>query len=71
MSVDVPLLNDYKKNFVKRRLVQTFFGGLQLKRKNTPWWFTISQIILFLIPSLATVPFTIMVEYSKENATDK
>ena len=71
MSADVPLLNDYKKNFVKRRLVQTFLGGLQLKRKNTPVWFIISQIILFLIPSLASIPFTIMVEHLEENATPK
>ena len=30
MSTDVPLLNDYKRRFVRNRLLQTFLGGLRL-----------------------------------------
>ena len=70
MSADVPLLNDYKKSFVKRRMLQTFLGGLQLTRKGTKWWLIIPQIIIFLVPSLSSIPFTIMLQNSV-NKTDR
>ena len=62
MSADVPLLNDYKKSFVKRRMLQTFLGGLHISRKGTRWWLAVPQILLFLIPSLTSIPFTFILE---------
>jgi hypothetical protein len=68
MSADVPLLNDYKKSFVKRRMLQTFLGGLQLRIKDAPWWLVIPQVVIFLIPSLLSIPFTILLEYGEDDS---
>ena len=67
MSADVPMLNDNKKSIVKRRMLQTFLGGLQLRTKDAPWWFVIPQLVIFLIPALLSIPFTILLEYGKDN----
>ena len=55
MSADVPLLNDYKKKFVRHRLLQTFLGGLRLT--GVPWYTLPVQIVIFLFPLGAVVPY--------------
>ncbi|TRY77474.1 hypothetical protein TCAL_12639 [Tigriopus californicus] len=57
MSTDVPLLNDYKRTFVRNRLLQTFTGGLRLT--GCPWYGVVGQIVLFIIPSVAISVFYI------------
>ena len=43
MPTDVPLLNDYKKSFVRKRLLQTFLAGLRLT--GSPWYSVIAQLV--------------------------
>ncbi|KAM8783019.1 pecanex-like protein 4 isoform 2-T2 [Rhynchonycteris naso] len=51
MSPDVPLLNDYKKDFLLKRFTQTVLGGPRLKLGYcAPPYVYINQIILFLMP---------------------
>ncbi|XP_036097837.1 pecanex-like protein 4 isoform X2 [Molossus molossus] len=51
MSPDVPLLNDYKKDFFLKRFPQTVLGGPRLKLGYcAPPYVYIHQIILFLMP---------------------
>ncbi|NXX95095.1 PCX4 protein, partial [Centropus bengalensis] len=51
MGPDVPLLNDYKKEFFLRRFPQTVLGGPQLKLGYcAPPYIYVNQIILFLMP---------------------
>ena len=64
MPADVPLLNDYKKSFVKKRMLQTFLGGLQLAKG--PWWITIPQILFFFVPSLTSIHFTLVLKDYKD-----
>lgn len=50
-----PFLNDYKRNFVLKRLLQTLLGGLILKFNSdihVPWFIYFLQILLFTIPFL-------------------
>lgn len=55
MSTDVPLLNDYKRTFVRNRLLQTFTGGLRLT--GCPWYGVVGQIGLFVIPGVVISVF--------------
>lgn len=51
MSPDVPLLNDYKKDFFLKRFPQTILGGPRLKLGFcAPPYIYVNQIILFLMP---------------------
>ncbi|KAM5274493.1 pecanex-like protein 4 [Ctenodactylus gundi] len=51
MSPDVPLLNDYKQDFLLKRLPQTILGGPRLKLGyHVPPYIYVNQIILFLMP---------------------
>ncbi|KAM9064039.1 pecanex-like protein 4 [Sarcophilus harrisii] len=51
MGPDVPLLNDYKKDFFLKRFPQTVLGGPRFKLGYcAPPYIYINQIILFLIP---------------------
>ncbi|XP_066244369.1 pecanex-like protein 4 isoform X2 [Saccopteryx leptura] len=51
MSPGVPLLNDYKKDFLLKRFTQTVLGGPRLKLGYcAPPYVYINQIILFLMP---------------------
>ncbi len=42
MATDVPLLNDYKRAFVRGRLLQTLLGGVRLT--GCPWYAVILQV---------------------------
>ena len=66
MSADVPLLNDYKKSFVKRRMIQTFLGGLQVIRNDIPWWIIVPQVEVFLFPVVLSIPFTILLGHADD-----
>ncbi|XP_036061871.1 pecanex-like protein 4 isoform X2 [Onychomys torridus] len=51
MSPDVPLLNDYKQDFLLKRFPQTVLGGLRLKLGYcAPPYIYVNQIVLFLMP---------------------
>nr|XP_004649291.2 pecanex-like protein 4 [Jaculus jaculus]XP_045010349.1 pecanex-like protein 4 [Jaculus jaculus]XP_045010350.1 pecanex-like protein 4 [Jaculus jaculus] len=51
MSPDVPLLNDYKQDFLLKRFPQTVLGGPRLKLGYcAPPYIYVNQIILFLMP---------------------
>lgn len=63
MGTSVPLLNEYKREFLAKRLPQTILGGLKLKiGYDAPVYVYINQIILFLIPFLLGGLFTLLVE---------
>ena len=65
MSADVPLLNDYKRNFVRNRLCQTFLGGIRLF--GVPWYTIILQIFVFLIPIIPVISFYFIEEPHWQN----
>ena len=69
MSVsDVPLLNDYKKEFVKKRLPQTFLGGPNLRLGYAaPCYVYFFQILAWLSPWICGGIFTILTEISGLN----
>ncbi|XP_042538510.1 pecanex-like protein 4 [Dipodomys spectabilis] len=51
MSPNVPLLNDYKQDFLLKRFPQTVLGGPRLKLGYcAPPYIYVNQIILFLMP---------------------
>lgn len=51
MSPDVPLLNDYKQDFLLKRFPQTLLGGPRLKLGYcAPPYIYVNQIVLFLMP---------------------
>ncbi|XP_012872604.1 PREDICTED: pecanex-like protein 4 isoform X2 [Dipodomys ordii] len=51
MSPNVPLLNDYKQDFLLKRFPQTVLGGARLKLGYcAPPYIYVNQIILFLMP---------------------
>lgn len=52
-STSSPLLNDYKRDFVLKRLLQTLLGGIILKfnpELDVPWFIYVLQLLLFTIP---------------------
>ena len=58
MSTEVHLLNDYKKDFVRKRLLQTFLAGLRLP--TVPWYVKILQIVIFCLPLSGLVPYYVI-----------
>ncbi|XP_042223472.1 pecanex-like protein 4 isoform X2 [Homarus americanus] len=59
--MESPLVNDYKKPFIIRRLFETFLGGLRLfASEDTPAYVYILQIILFSVIPLVTVLFVLL-----------
>ena len=62
MSVsDVPLLNEYKQNFVKKRIPQTLLGGPNVKLGYTaPCYVYGLQILVWLFPFILGGIFTIL-----------
>ncbi|EGW09767.1 Pecanex-like protein C14orf135-like [Cricetulus griseus] len=51
MSPDVPLLNDYKQDFLLKRFPQTVLGGPRLRLGYcAPPYIYVNQIVLFLMP---------------------
>lgn len=60
--MDIPLLNDYKKGFVKRRLMQTLFGGMRLFG-SCPCRVALLQLAVFLVPFLLAIPATLALDH--------
>lgn len=59
-----PIMNDYKWSFFKRRLVQTFLGGLRLYTEfRQPVLVYIVQLLLFILPLVATLPFVLTAQF--------
>ena len=56
--VVVPLLNEYKYGLFWRRLFQTFFGGVRIRK--VPWLIHVIQVCLWLAPLLLSIPFIIV-----------
>ena len=63
MGNGVPLLNEYKQEFFWKRFPQTVLGGLKFKLGyRAPFYVYLNQILLFILPWLIAIPFTILVE---------
>jgi len=64
MSSNVPLINDYKKDFVIRRCLQTFLGGLKLYLGYAaPPYVYLTQLVVWLMPWLIGSIFTAGAEF--------
>ncbi|XP_078483861.1 pecanex-like protein 4 [Ciona intestinalis] len=60
---DAPLLNEYKQEFVWRRIPQTLLGGPNLKLGyEAPWYVFALQILVWFIPWIIGAAFTLAVE---------
>ncbi|XP_071963910.1 pecanex-like protein 4 [Antedon mediterranea] len=58
------VINDYKKEFVVKRLPQTFFGGMKLKLGyDAPIYVYINQVLIFILPFVIGGIFTLLVEF--------
>lgn len=61
--MNIPLIDDLKRDFVIRRVVQTFFGGAKLKLGyKAPLCVYILQILVLLMPCLIGIVFVILTE---------
>lgn len=61
--MNIPLIDEMKKEFVVRRMMQTFFGGAKLKFKHkAPAYAYLSQILLMFLPILFGVFFVVLSE---------
>ena len=64
MGTGVPLLNEYKQNFLWKRVPQSVLGGVKLKLGyNAPLYVYLNQVVLFLIPWVLGGIFTTLVSY--------
>ncbi|KAK3867388.1 hypothetical protein Pcinc_027147 [Petrolisthes cinctipes] len=60
-GMESPLVNEYKKPFIRRRLLETFLGGLRLcASDDIPPFVYILQILLFSVVPLITVLFILL-----------
>lgn len=73
MGMGVPLLNEYKRTFLFKRIPQTVLGGLKLRLGyEAPFYVYISQITLWLVPLLLGCIFTVVLElaYTDDKISD-
>ncbi|KAK7104932.1 pecanex-like protein 4 [Littorina saxatilis] len=73
MGGGVPLLNEYKQEFVWKRLPQTIFGGPKLKiGYDAPAYVYCTQVLLWALPWILGGIFTLVLElaYSSGETTD-
>ena len=64
MGSGVPLLNEYKQEFLWKRVPQSAFGGLKLKLGyDAPAYVYVNQILLFMIPWFLGGVFTALAQY--------
>ncbi len=54
----VPLLNHYKYDLLRRRMLAVITGGLNIRR--APWLLHFIQIVLWVSPFLLSVPFVVV-----------
>ena len=58
-----PLLNEYKLDYVKKILPQTFFGGVQVNSSfKLPWYIHVFQLLLWICPFIFGIIFTVVLE---------
>eukprot|EP00111_Clytia_hemisphaerica_P005087 TCONS_00014638-protein len=58
-----PLLNEYKLDYVKKILPQTFLGGVQLWSSfRLPWYIYVLQFLLWFCPFIFGIIFTVILE---------
>ena len=63
MGSGIPLLNDYKEEFFWRRFLQTLLGGPKLRLGyDAPPYVYVMQVVLFSIPLILGIVFTILAE---------
>lgn len=63
MGSGIPLLNEYKREFLSKRFPQTLLGGPKLRLGyGAPIYVYFNQVILFLFPFLIGGIFTLLVE---------
>nr|XP_045605475.1 pecanex-like protein 4 [Procambarus clarkii] len=59
--MESPLVNDYKKPFIIRRLIETFFGGLRLfASEGVPVYVYVLQILTFSVIPIFTTLFVLL-----------
>jgi hypothetical protein len=65
----LPLINDYKRDFIWRQVVETFFGGARFRVAATsadvPCCFYVYQLLLFLSPALFGLVSTYVARYGR------
>ena len=62
-----PLLNDYKYDYVKQILPQTFLGGLRIL--SSPYYVNFLQLLLWGFPFLISIVLTLIMETIEANGT--
>ena len=65
-----PLVSEYKLNFIAHRLVQTFFGGLDLLTAHDDIRSVIIdalKILLYIYPLLISIAFILLIQYQSLN----
>ncbi|XP_022086060.1 pecanex-like protein 4 [Acanthaster planci] len=68
MGDNVPLLNDYKREFFWKRFPQTLLGGVKLRLGyDAPAYIYLNQMILFVIPMVIGGMFSLVVELAGIN----
>ncbi|XP_012939720.1 pecanex-like protein 4 [Aplysia californica] len=69
MGMGVPLLNEYKRRFLLKRIPQTILGGLKLRvGYDAPAYVYFHQIVLWLVPFLLGCVFTLVLELAYTDA---
>lgn len=64
--MNVPLVSEYKIDFIKSRLIQTFFGGLKLDlliTESTSKTTILIQLLIFLYPILVGLIFSLIIQF--------
>ncbi|XP_076042751.1 pecanex-like protein 4 [Oratosquilla oratoria] len=57
-SMESPLVNDYKKPFIYRRILETFLGGLRLiLGDDVPFYVFLFQVLFFIVPPVMISTF--------------
>ncbi|XP_063885607.1 pecanex-like protein 4 [Scylla paramamosain] len=60
-GMESPLVSEYKKPFIKRRLLETFLGGLRLgASEDAPFYVYCFQVAMFSVVPLVTVVFVLL-----------
>ena len=64
--MNVPLVSEYKIDFIKSRLIQTFFGGFKLDlliTESTSKTTILIQLLIFLYPILIGLIFSLIIQF--------
>ncbi|XP_050739009.1 pecanex-like protein 4 [Eriocheir sinensis] len=65
-GMESPLVSEYKKPFIRRRLLETFLGGLRLAAsEDAPLYVYCIQVAMFSVVPLVTVMFVLLEQSGK------